>query len=196
MVARPNPAAPLVSTLSDMSDTSSGFHSTSEKHRRGSWCPIFLVRSDDADAAALPAALRARPTGPDRTASARDTCFSLSAPSVKALVPSTHSFTSDAGRRTGAAWVSPWVSRRRTTPTDRAARCTTADTSRARTRAYARVAREHRALDERATKFEIATFAFQREIVAEGRAGLTTRRGEILRVSRRVLATQSRSFAT
>ena len=96
-MARPNPAAPLVSTLSDMSDTSSGFHSTSEKHRRGSWCPIFLVRSDDADAAALPATLRARPTGPDRVASARDTCFSLSAPSVKALVPSTHSFTSDAG---------------------------------------------------------------------------------------------------
>ena len=51
------------------------------------------------------------------------------------------------------------------------------------------MAREHRALDERATKFEIATFAFHREIVASAR--VFARRREFLRVSRRVLATPS-----
>ena len=53
-----------------------------------------------------------------------------------------------------------------------------------------RVAREHRALDERATKFEIATFAFHREIVASV-PRLASRRSELLRVPRRVLATSS-----
>mmetsp|Transcript_6373 Transcript_6373/g.25847 ORF Transcript_6373/g.25847 Transcript_6373/m.25847 type:complete len:264 (+) Transcript_6373:607-1398(+) len=117
MVARPMPAAPLPRSVSErLFSTASGFQSTSEKHRAGSWCPIcFFTRSD----VALRAARRAMRIGLcfrknfffffffaacSAAASSRDCrcAGSPSAPSVNASMPGTHSFT----KHTGTNWCS------------------------------------------------------------------------------------------
>ena len=107
-MASPSPAAPLLMTLSDTfaPPASSGFHRTSEKHRRGSLIPTFLLSANArAASAARRAAPRAAFTG-DRSASARDIDIASApssasgsggAPSVNAPTPGTHSRTSDAG---------------------------------------------------------------------------------------------------
>ena len=106
-MARPSDAAPDSMTLSfGPPCICSGFHSTMEKHRRGSCVPIFLVIIARADAAALIVSvvgdLAFMPLRQSSLASARVTCPSGSAPRVNAEDPTTHSLMRD----TGTNWCS------------------------------------------------------------------------------------------